>query len=531
MAAPMVATYVMKLKDMTKGGFSAINKSLRLVTSAVFSLKSGFVLLAGVAGMGMLIKQSMNATDNLAKMSRTLGLSVSNLSRLRHAASLGGMANAKLDKAIQKLSVNMADMAKGTGLAKDEFNKYGIAVTNNDGSLRSIIDVLGDVSDATKGITNSAEKATLAYRLFGARGAEMINVIEGGAEAMHKTMREADLLGLVMTDSMVKGVEAANDSITRLGTFLTTSFNQAVANLAPLIEKVTDNIREWFTEMVVAEGGVDKLAISMATSMINAAKSMLVAFQEIGNGLINFVSDMREALPNFMGGVDDANRKLIDLSGAVNVLDRSLASFKKAATEAKKPLEDLTKQTEPTYWDAMKAGFQKYADAATTGTLNISNITKNAMEGIEDGLTNMIMGIESSFDDLIRGLVKDLIKLQIRMSMLGLLKGMGVDINAMGLAPKARGGHVNAGQSYLVGERGAEIFKPTGGGKIIPNHQLDTVSGNVRSVNAEINFNVQAIDAASFNNYLVNNKGTIESIINASLTSNGSVRRTIRQVV
>jgi len=59
-----------------------------------------------------------------------------------------------------------------------------------------------------------------------------------------------------------------------------------------------------------------------------------------------------------------------------------------------------------------------------------------------------------------------------------------------------------------------------------------SVGGGVSQVTtAEINFNVQAIDAVSFNNYLVNNRGTIEGIINSSLTSNGSVRRTIKQVV
>ena len=53
--------------------------------------------------------------------------------------------------------------------------------------------------------------------------------------------------------------------------------------------------------------------------------------------------------------------------------------------------------------------------------------------------------------------------------------------------------------------------------------------GNVTT--AEINFNVQAIDAASFNNYLVGNKHVIEGIINRSLQTNGTVRQTIKQVV
>ena len=50
--------------------------------------------------------------------------------------------------------------------------------------------------------------------------------------------------------------------------------------------------------------------------------------------------------------------------------------------------------------------------------------------------------------------------------------------DALGLAgistlpPKALGGPVMGGSSYLVGERGAEIFTPSTSGNITPNHAL-----------------------------------------------------------
>jgi len=56
-------------------------------------------------------------------------------------------------------------------------------------------------------------------------------------------------------------------------------------------------------------------------------------------------------------------------------------------------------------------------------------------------------------------------------------------------------------------------------------------TGVVQQTTAEINFNVTAIDSASFNNYLVSNRQTIEGIINRSLSTNGSVRQTIKQVI
>lgn len=44
---------------------------------------------------------------------------------------------------------------------------------------------------------------------------------------------------------------------------------------------------------------------------------------------------------------------------------------------------------------------------------------------------------------------------------------------------RATGGSVIAGQSYLVGERGAELFRPNTNGTIIPNNQLATTGGGI----------------------------------------------------
>lgn len=44
---------------------------------------------------------------------------------------------------------------------------------------------------------------------------------------------------------------------------------------------------------------------------------------------------------------------------------------------------------------------------------------------------------------------------------------------------RAGGGSVNAGQSYLVGERGMEMFTPTQDGTITPNHKMGNGGGNM----------------------------------------------------
>lgn len=54
---------------------------------------------------------------------------------------------------------------------------------------------------------------------------------------------------------------------------------------------------------------------------------------------------------------------------------------------------------------------------------------------------------------------------------------------------QAKGGPVNRGQAYLVGERGPEIFRPSSSGEIIPNKSLAGGGGGV-TVNQTFSFNV-----------------------------------------
>ena len=79
---------------------------------------------------------------------------------------------------------------------------------------------------------------------------------------------------------------------------------------------------------------------------------------------------------------------------------------------------------------------------------------------------------------------------------------------------RERGGPVSRNRSFLVGEGGPEIFRPTQGGTIIPNDQIG-------SSNVTVNFNVTAVDARSFDNLLQQRRGTIVGVINQAMNERG----------
>ena len=68
--------------NKTKQAFSGITSGLKKVSGAVFNLKTALTGVVGVGAMGLLIKNSLTATDRIGKMSGVLGIAVKDLQTL-----------------------------------------------------------------------------------------------------------------------------------------------------------------------------------------------------------------------------------------------------------------------------------------------------------------------------------------------------------------------------------------------------------------------------------------------------------------
>lgn len=72
----------------------------------------------------------------------------------------------------------------------------------------------------------------------------------------------------------------------------------------------------------------------------------------------------------------------------------------------------------------------------------------------------------------------------------------------MGLFGLAKGGPAKAGQPYIIGEEGPEIFVPKQSGVVLPNSSLQGMNAGGPGVmgggSTNVNYNIQAVDAPSF---------------------------------
>ena len=80
--------------------------------------------------------------------------------------------------------------------------------------------------------------------------------------------------------------------------------------------------------------------------------------------------------------------------------------------------------------------------------------------------------------DVLKGVLQDIIRIIIRQTITTpIASAISGGISGMFGGGKAVGGPVSNGTSYLVGEKGPEIFTPSQAGRIIPNHNIQPIGG------------------------------------------------------
>ena len=277
--------------DKTKKGFGSVGRALGGLTKSLFSMRTALVGVAGVAGFGLLVRSSLNATDSLAKTASKIGTTTEALSALRYAADITGVATTTMDMALQRFTRRAAEAAKGTGEAKGAIRELGInaKVLNNmplDQRMLVLADAFGKVE-------NESDRLRLAFKLFDSEGAALVNTLGLGRDGLKDLLGEAKTLGLVMSSDAAEGVEDANDAITRLKGLFKGIRDQIVAKLAPAIEGLATAFKDkLLTAIENTKGGLDGFAKSLAIDFIDGAMTTVTAAQNIGNAVIGMYNAM-----------------------------------------------------------------------------------------------------------------------------------------------------------------------------------------------------------------------------------------------
>lgn len=460
---------VIKAFDRTRGAFSTATRGINAVARAATSLRAGLVAVAGAGGFAYMVKSSLDATDALAKTASRIGTTTEALSRLQYVGKLTGVETNTMSMALQRFTRRTAEAAKGTGEAQGALRELGLDAQQL--STLPLDEQMQQVANAFGGVANESDKVRLAFKLFDSEGVALVNTLKLGADGMAELMAEAEQLGVVMSAQAARGVEAASDSLYRLGRLGIGLRDQFVAALAPAIETVSENLKQMLLDSASARGGIRALATEMATSFINALITIARAFESFFQSIqtaiyvinkaafnwdrifnkeglhaqreqaISDLEDVRGKLNGILSGflseeeiaaLNEREKELMTQIGVLSEQIRQSAPTKEtfnldglvAALEAARAsLGGLLKDVEDggkaetqqlTIFDRMYESLQKVREELPTVQDIFNNTAKSIANAFTEGFTDAITGAKK-FSDAIRDMAKNVIDSLIRM--------------------------------------------------------------------------------------------------------------------
>ena len=128
-------------------------------------------------------------------------------------------------------------------------------------------------------------------------------------------------------------------------------------------------------------------------------------------------------------------------------------------------IQKLTKEQE-----AAKTAAQQLKDVYTDIGMSIKSGIVDAIQGAVDG-TKTLGEVASG---VLKNIANKVLDVAINMALFGAMSGTGTGGGLLGglFKPRANGGPVTGGSTYLVGERGPELFVPSRSGTIVANDKL-----------------------------------------------------------
>ncbi|RLK45945.1 phage tail tape measure protein [Cupriavidus plantarum] len=249
---------------------------------------------------------------------------------------------------------------------------------------------------------------------------------------------------------------------------------------------------------------------SRALEQVNAAKSIYREFSRVRTDWIKSMTDKGQlGTPLFQDELEKIN------------------AGERTALEQLGRYYDQLSQKRADWSNGARAAFADYQDYAANVADQTGRLFGNAFQGMEDALVSFATTGKASFGDLAKSIIADLARIQARAAISGIFQmignaaisyfggggdglasGAGAFRGASGalagasgsmstplagdffgtgglvssgagsslfgnvLATRASGGPVVAGQPYLVGEEGREIFVPSSPGTIVPNGKV-----------------------------------------------------------
>lgn len=259
------------------------------------------------------VKGAIDAADETDELAQKTGLLAKEVAGLKLLFEQEGLGDA--------FGGTMAKLAREASEGNKAFAAMGVSVNGATGQLKSTRQLLGEVADKFAGYADGPEKAALAMELFGKSGADLIPLLNGGAQSLDDFDRKAEQLGLTLSAETAAAAAQFNDQL-----FLLSKNGQGAATaiavgLLPALVAVTEELAKGGQQGSVLTSVSNGLATAFEAASVFGLNVAYV-LKQVGNELGGLAAQAAQVAQfNFSGAAEIGRMMRADAEAARREID------------------------------------------------------------------------------------------------------------------------------------------------------------------------------------------------------------------
>lgn len=476
-------------------------------------------IIAAAVSVGA-ARNAITLGKEIADLARIAGTTAEEFQELAFAAKTVGIDQNKLSDIIKDMNDRVGDfLATGGGPMKDFFEQVAPLVGVTADQFRNL-----SGPQALQLYASTLEKAganqqdfTFFMEAMASDATALVPLLRNNASGFKEIGKQARDAGAIMSNETVAGAAALDAKLDTLGTTIQTSFTNMLINNQdelenltnfiintgiPAIEKLLgvlssaasgaavigdvlsatsgrtdirnvkpETLNRLLNRDAKNKGGPLKLTITEGTPMIKPSRSPLPDKGGFGNGIdfvgtetTNATRDQVNAYEDLVRSLNPAVDATIKYAEQLHIINDELSSGRISQDQSNALIDQARQEMQATRREASEFA-------------SVFDTVESSIESSMMSLVSGTMSVKDAFKSMASQVVSELFRVLVVQRMVNAAMGFfGVPSGPMP-GTRAGGGSVQAGNAYMTGESGRELFVPAQNGRILSPAQTRMVGG------------------------------------------------------
>lgn len=204
-----------------------------------------FHATAGLAAAAFGLRRLIDAGDTIGETAAKIGIGVEAFQRLTFAAEQEDVSQAQLTQGLKVFTKQLGLARAGQGSMAALMSKVTPKLLAQVKAASSSEQAFGLMADAIARIEDPTRRAALAQAAFGRSGIDLVNLLKVGSAAIAEHGREAEELGIVMSEDMVRAAGEADNQLRRVMAVVRGIGIQIGGALIPVVSELAGEFLTW----------------------------------------------------------------------------------------------------------------------------------------------------------------------------------------------------------------------------------------------------------------------------------------------